>query len=80
MCQTFNVSAKSDTMRLAKAIRAAVRTDHEVVAVAIGAGAVNQTVKAVAVTDDLIIQPELFDIDQQGETCTVMRMLIKPEL
>ena len=83
--ETLKVSAHSSTKALAGAMAAVVRTDGVVELQAIGAGAVNQAVKAVAVARgyvapngiNLILIPSFVEISINGEARTAIRFKVE---
>ncbi|MFQ6117490.1 MAG: stage V sporulation protein S [Candidatus Bipolaricaulia bacterium] len=83
--EVLKVAATSDTNALAGAIAGALEKDHVVEAHAIGAGAVNQAVKAIAIArrfierqgDELIITPGFMDLEIDGEERTGIRFIIE---
>lgn len=82
----IKVSAKSRSTLVAGAIAAVIRDFHHAEVQAIGAGAVNQAVKALAIartylTDDhidLICIPYFTDVDIEGEERTAVRFIVEP--
>lgn len=82
----FKVSAKTNPGSLAGAIAEVLRKDSEipVTAQAIGAGAINQLVKAIAISrgflaptgKDVICIPGFADVDIEGETRTGIQFSI----
>jgi len=83
--EVLKVAATSDTNALAGAIAGALGKDRVVEAHAIGAGAVNQAVKAIAIArrfieqqgDELIITPGFMDLEIDGEKRTGVRFIIE---
>jgi stage V sporulation protein S len=83
--ETLKVSAHSNTKALAGAMAAVVRTDGVVELQAIGAGAVNQAIKAVAVARgyvapngiNLILIPSFVEISINGEDRTAIRFKVE---
>lgn len=84
--EILKVSAQSKPSAVAGAIAGVVREKGRAEAQAIGAGAVNQAVKAVAIairylaTNDIdaICIPSFIDITIDGEERTAVKMLIEP--
>lgn len=83
MNEILKVSAKSDPKAVAVATASVVRQCGEVELQAIGAGAVNQAVKSVAIARsylissgiELMLKPSFFDIELSEGTRTMIRML-----
>ncbi len=82
----LKVSSKSDPKSVAGALSAIVREKKKVELHAIGAGAVNQTIKAIAISRgyvapngfDLIMVPAFTDIEINGEQRTALKFLVEP--
>jgi stage V sporulation protein S len=82
----LKVSSKSDPKAVAGALAAVLREKKTVVLQAIGAGAVNQTIKAIAISRgyvapngmDLIMIPAFTEIEINGEERTALRFLVEP--
>jgi stage V sporulation protein S len=82
----IKVSAASRTSAVAGAIAGVVRDDNRAEVQAIGAGAVNQAVKAVAIArgylqDDgmeVICVPEFTTVDIDGKERTALRLVVEP--
>jgi stage V sporulation protein S len=82
----LKVSSKSDPKAVAGALAAVLREKKKVVLQAIGAGAVNQTIKAIAISRgyvapngmDLIMIPAFTEIEIDGEERTALRFLVEP--
>lgn len=82
----LKVSSKSDPKAVAGALAAVLREKKTVVLQAIGAGAVNQTIKAIAISRgyvapngmDLIMIPAFTEIEIDGEERTALRFLVEP--
>ena len=83
---TLKVSGSSDPKSVAGAIAAVVRDEGKVELQAIGAGAINQTVKAIAISRgyvaplgiDLIMIPEFIEIDVDDEVRTAIKFTVSP--
>ena len=83
--ETLKVSADSQPKSVAGAIAAIARNGESVEMVAIGAGAINQAVKSIAVARgyvsendiDLVAIPAFVPIDVDGVTKTAMKFLIE---
>jgi len=84
--ETLKVSGSSDPKSVAGAIAAVVRDEGKVELQAIGAGAINQTVKAIAISRgyvaplgiDLIMIPEFIEIDVDDEIRTAIKFTVSP--
>ncbi len=82
----IKVSAESRTSAVAGAIAGVVREHRRAEVQAIGAGAVNQAVKAVAIARgylhedglDVICIPEFTTIDIEGRERTAVRLTVEP--
>jgi stage V sporulation protein S len=82
----IKVSASSRTSAVAGAIAGVVRERNRAEAQAIGAGAVNQAIKAVAIARkylqedglDVICIPEFTSVDIDGKERTALRFIIEP--
>ncbi|MDP9728920.1 stage V sporulation protein S [Alicyclobacillus tolerans] len=82
----LKVSAKSNPNAVAGALAGVLREHGAAEIQAIGAGALNQAVKAVAIARgfvapsgvDLICIPAFADITIDGEDRTAMRLLVEP--
>jgi stage V sporulation protein S len=82
----IKVSAESRTSAVAGAIAGVVRERHRADVQAIGAGAVNQAVKAVAIARgylhedglDVVCLPEFATIDIDGKERTAVRLVVEP--
>lgn len=83
--EMVKVSAESVPGKVAGAIAAAVREQGQAIVQAVGAGAVNQTVKAIAITRgflapqgvDLVCIPGFVDVNIAGEERTAIRFIVK---
>ena len=83
--EILKVSATSKPVAVAGAIAGVVRTQSRVEVQAIGAGAINQAVKAIAISRgyvaagglDLVCIPSFIDISIDGEERTGIRLLIE---
>lgn len=84
MGSLIKVSAQSRTSAVAGAIAGMMREDGEVEMQAIGASAVNQAMKAVAIARgylkddgiDIGVAPSMNDVDIDGEERTAVRMSV----
>lgn len=83
--EVLKVSATSKPVAVAGAIAGVVRTQSRVEVQAIGAGAINQAVKAIAISRgyvaagglDLVCIPSFIDISIDGEERTGIRLLVE---
>ena len=83
---TLKVSAKSDPAKVAGAIAGVVREEGKAELQTIGAGSLNQAVKAIAIARgyvapggmDLIIIPGFQDIEIDGEERTAIKLIVEP--
>ncbi len=83
--EVLKVSANSKPVSVAGAIAGVIRTDQKVEVQAIGAGAVNQAIKAIAISRgyvaaggiDLACRPSFMDITIDGEERTGIRLLVE---
>lgn len=84
--ETLKVSANSKTKSLAGALAAVIRTEGVVELQAIGAGAVNQAIKAVAIARgyvapngiDLIMIPAFVELIIDDEERTALKITVEP--
>jgi stage V sporulation protein S len=82
----IKVSAKSRSTAVAGAIAAVMREHHYAEVQAIGAGAVNQAVKALAIAHgylegdkiDIICVPYFTEVDIEGQERTAVRFVVEP--
>ena len=82
----LRVSKDSNPASVAGAIAGVMREAGSVELVAIGAGAVNQAIKAVAIARgyvaanglNLVIVPSFLDLQVNGEERTAIRFIIEP--
>jgi stage V sporulation protein S len=83
--EVLKVSATSKPVAVAGAIAGVVRTAHKVEVQAIGAGAINQAIKAIAISRgyvapgglDLVCIPSFIDISIDGEERTGIRLAVE---
>src|SRR3954467_5127409 len=83
--EVLKVSATSKPVAVAGAIAGVVRSQSRVEVQAIGAGAINQAVKAIAISRgyvaaggfDLVCIPSFIDISIDGEERTGIRLLVE---
>lgn len=84
--ETLRVSSKSKPNTVAGAIAGVIREQGQVELQTVGAGALNQAVKAIAIARgflvpsgiDLICTPSFSDIDIDGNERTAIRLLVQP--
>jgi len=82
----IKVSAGSRTSAVAGAIAGMVREHHRAEVQAIGAGAVNQAVKATAIARGYLLEdginvvclPEFTTVDIEGKERTAVRLVVEP--
>lgn len=82
----IKVSAQSRTSAVAGAIAGVMRDEHHAEVQAIGAGAVNQAVKAIVIAKgylaeegvDIICTPSFVDVDIDGQERTAVRLVVEP--
>ena len=82
--QTLKVSSKSNPNSVAGALAGIIKAEREVEIQTIGAGALNQAVKAIAIARgfvapgglDLICTPSFTEIEINGETRTAIKFLV----
>ena len=85
--EILKVSCKSNPNSVAGAISGTIESKGKVELQAIGAGAINQTVKAIAIARgflapagiDLICIPAFADVQVEGENRTGMKFIVKGE-
>jgi len=88
MVDVLRVSAESNPKAVAGALAAVVREQGSAEIQAIGAGAVNQSVKAIAIArgyvapqgHSLVFQPFFSVIEIDGERRTAIRLLVQQDL
>jgi stage V sporulation protein S len=84
----IKVSAKSRSTAVAGAIAAVIREHHFAEVQAIGAGAVNQAVKALAIARgylsrddiDIVFTPYFTEVEIDGQERTAVRFKVEPRL
>ncbi len=84
--EVLKVSAKSNPNSVAGALAGVVRERSNAEMQAIGAGALNQSVKAVAIARgfvapsgiDLVCIPAFTDIEIDGEERTAIKLIVQP--
>src|SRR5215471_18173457 len=83
--EVLKVSATSKPVAVAGAIAGVVRAQQKVEVQAIGAGAINQAIKAIAISRgyvapgglDLVCIPSFIDISIDGEERTGIRLIVE---
>lgn len=84
--EVIKVSAKSRSTAVAGAIAGVIREVGRAEVQAIGAGAVNQAIKAVAIARgylalegmDIICVPAFTEVDIEGQERTALKMVVEP--
>jgi stage V sporulation protein S len=84
--EVIKVSARSRSTAVAGAIAGVVRESNRAEVQAIGAGAVNQAVKAAAIARgylaldgiDVICVPSFTEVEIEGQERTAIRMVVEP--
>lgn len=84
--EVLKVSSKSSPKSVAGALAAVLREEGKAELQAIGAGAVNQTIKAIAIARgyvapnglDLIAIPAFTEIEIDNEERTALKFLVEP--
>ncbi|HHW11678.1 MAG TPA: stage V sporulation protein S [Firmicutes bacterium] len=84
--EILKVSASSNPKSVAGALAAVVREKSSAEVQAVGAGAVNQSIKAIAIARgyvapngiDLVCIPAFSEIDIDGEERTAIRFIVQP--
>lgn len=84
--EILKVSAKSQPKSVAGALAAVLREKNVAELQAVGAGAVNQAIKAIAITRgfvapngiDLVVVPAFSEIDIDGEEKTAIKFIVEP--
>jgi stage V sporulation protein S len=82
----LRVSSKSKPNTVAGAVAGVIREQGQVELQTVGAGALNQAVKAIAIARgflapsgiDLVCVPSFSDIDIEGNERTAIRLLVHP--
>lgn len=82
----LKVSATSNPGSVAGALAGVIREEGKAEIQAIGAGALNQAVKAIAIARgfvapqgiDLIVIPAFIDIEVDGEERTAIKLIVQP--
>ena len=84
--EVLKVSAKSNPKSVAGALAAVLREKGSAEIQAVGAGAVNQAIKAIAITRgfvapngiDLVCIPAFAEINIDGEERTAIKFIVEP--
>lgn len=84
--EVLRVSALSKPKSVAGALAAVLRENNIAEVQAVGAGAVNQAIKAIAITRgfvapngiDLIVVPAFAEITIEGEERTAIKFIVEP--
>jgi stage V sporulation protein S len=84
--EVLRVSANSQPKSVAGALAAVLRGNSVAELQAVGAGAVNQAVKAIAITRgfvapngiDLVVVPAFVEISIDGEERTAIKFIVEP--
>ena len=84
-CEVLKVAAASKPVSVAGAIAGVIRSQQYVEVHAIGAGAVNQAIKAIAISRgyvapaglDLVCIPSFIDLSLDGQERTGIRLLVE---
>lgn len=83
--EPLRVSTKSQPKSVAGAIAAMVNDHHKAEVIAVGAGAVNQAIKAIAITRgfmaprgiDLVVIPAFANVEIDGVTRTSIKLFVE---
>ena len=83
--ETLKVSSKSNPNRVAGALANAFRSSGDVEIQAVGAGAINQAIKAIAIArgflapsgKNIVCIPAFADISIEGEERTAIKLIIE---
>lgn len=83
--ETLKISSKSNPNSVAGALAGVMRESGKAEMQAIGAGAVNQAVKALAIARgyvapsgmDLVFIPAFIDIEIEGENRTAIKLIVR---
>lgn len=86
--EKLKISNKSETNKVAGAIVGMLKQNKSVELQAIGAGAVNQEIKSVAIArgfvapagKNLVCIPAFIEVEVEGEYKTGMKIIVKEEL
>ena len=83
--EPLRVSTKSQAKSVAGALAAMLNEEDKVEMLAIGAGAVNQAIKAVAITRgflaprgiDLVVTPAFSNVEIEGDNRTSIKLIVE---
>lgn len=84
--EVLKVSTKSNPNAVAGALAAVIKEKNIVEIQAVGAGAINQAVKAIAIArgfvaptgKDIVCVPAFTDIEIDGEERTAIKLIVQP--
>ncbi len=84
--ETLRISAGSKPKAVAGAVAAVIRNEGSVELQAVGAGAVNQAIKAIAIARgflapngiNLVVIPAFVEIKISGEERTALKFIVEP--
>ena len=84
--EVLKVSTKSNPNSVAGALAAIIKEKNVVEIQAVGAGAINQAVKAIAISrgfvapsgKDIVCIPAFTDIQIDGESRTAIKLIVQP--
>ena len=84
--EVLKVSTKSNPNSVAGALAAVIKEKNVVEIQAVGAGAINQAIKAIAIArgfvapkgKDIVCVPEFTDIEIDGEERTAIKLIVQP--
>lgn len=84
--EILKVSSQSEPKSVAGALAAAIKEKSSAEVQAVGAGAVNQAVKAIAITRgfvapngiDLVVVPAFSEVNIEGEERTAIKFIVQP--
>ena len=84
--EVLKVSTKSNPNSVAGALAAIIKEKNIVEIQAVGAGAINQAVKAIAIAigfvapsgRDIVCVPAFTDIEIDGEEITAIKLIVQP--
>ncbi|MFW6008873.1 MAG: stage V sporulation protein S [archaeon] len=84
--QELKVSSKSNPNKVAGALAGTIREDGICDLTAVGAGAINQAVKAIAIArgyispsgEDLVVVPAFTTCNIEGEEKTAIKFIVEP--
>ena len=87
MAELIRVSAQSRSTAVAGAIAGVMREQGYAEIQAIGASAINQAIKAVAIARgylsldgmDIVCYPEFVEIDIEGKERTAVKLIVEPQ-